>query len=109
MNDPLAAELATMASQEARAMAHSMRFGSPIGGHEDLHAKRMEAILQNYGWPTPALVGEKGCRDALTIVEHSKDKDLHALAFEKLKKAAHDDKNPVLEECLRKLTMKLGR
>lgn len=98
-----------MANADKRAAAHAGRFVTPGNPNTGLtrHSKRIEELVRSNGWPTPAMVGEKACRDALLLVMRSGDEDFQRECLELVKRAYKEDKSPITKECLNKLTMHL--
>jgi hypothetical protein len=78
MDEALAAELVELADEDQRVRAELVADGTLFDGYnprmEEVHlhnAARLEAIVDEHGWPGRELVGEAGSRAAFLIVQHA--------------------------------------
>lgn len=78
MNEPLRAELLAMDRYDQEVRAELARDGSLFDGYHprmaavhDANAARLEAIIDEHGWPTEPLVGADGAKAAHRIAQHS--------------------------------------
>ena len=78
MDEILRSELLRMAAYDAKVRAELAADGSLFQGyhprmravHEE-NAARLEEIIEEHGWPGPALVGDDGAEAAWRVVQHA--------------------------------------
>lgn len=78
MDEALAAELVALSDEDQRVRAELLAEGTLFDGYnprmEEVHvrnAARLEAIVDEHGWPGRDLVGEAGSRAAFLVVQHA--------------------------------------
>lgn len=78
MNTPLAQELVTMANEDTAVRQELASVGSLFHDYtprmkavHDKNAKRLEAIVDKYGWPGNSMVGEEAAHAAWLILQHA--------------------------------------
>ena len=78
MNDELRAELIAMDEDDQAVRAELAADGSLFQGYHprmaaahDANATRLQKIIREHGWPTPALVGLDAANAAFRIAQHS--------------------------------------
>lgn len=78
MNTPLAQELIQMAIEDTSVRQELASVGSLFNGYHsrmkavhDKNAKRLEAIIDEYGWPGKSLVGEEAAHAAWLVLQHA--------------------------------------
>ena len=78
MNDALRNELLDMAAEDLRVRAELAADGSLFYGYHprmaEVHrrnAARLDAVIEEHGWPGRSLVGEDGAEAACLILHHA--------------------------------------
>jgi len=105
VNEALQAELLTMAEHDLRVRAELVSTGELFDGYNarmaEIHkrnAKKLERIVEEFGWPGISLVGNEGSEAAWLVLQHAiGNPDLQRRCLPLLKAAAETEEIPAFQ------------